>query len=109
MNAQGSAGRAAGIVGVLAAVLLAHKAAADDTMIVYGKRMVKPDVAELAQPAVDAAGILVSLHDDLRTAIHEDIQSSLRAGFDALRAEIAKDQGEAANVKVASVTTRTGV
>ena len=109
MNAQGSAGRAAGIVGALATLLLAHDAAAGDTMIVYGKRLVKPEVSELARPAVETVGILVALNDELRATILEDIQNSLRDGFDALRMHLAEEQGEAIGIKVASLPTRTGV
>jgi hypothetical protein len=109
MNAQGSAGRAAGIVGALAALLLAHDAAADDTMIVYGKRMQKPEAARIARPAMDSAGILVALREDLTASVREDVRISLRDGFEALCAEITRDRGEAIEVKVASLGTRAGV
>lgn len=109
MNAQGSAGRAAGIVGALAALLLAHGAAADDTMIVYGKRMVKPETVELEQPAVDTAGIVVALNDEIRASMGEAIRASLRDGFSALHAEIARNQGAGSDTKVALLATRAGV
>lgn len=109
MNAHGKAGLAAGIVGAVTALLLTPAAAADEVMIVYGKRMVKAEVSEFAQPAMDTAGILVALHDELRVSIREDIRTSLRDGFDALRMEIAKDQGEATDFEVALLATRAGV
>jgi len=108
MNAKGSAGRIAGIVVAVATLLLAHSAAADDSMTVYGKRMTKPEAAALAQPAVDTAGLLATLHDDLRASIHEDIRASLRDGFSALRVEIAEGREAANDIQVAAVAARAG-
>ena len=109
MNAQGTAGHVAGIVGALAALLMAHGAAADDTMIVYGKRMAKPEAVALEQPAADTARMIVALNDEIRASIREDIRESLRQGFSALRVEIAKSQVADSDIKVASLATRTGV
>ena len=109
MNTQELASRAAGIAGTLAALLLAHSAAADDTIIVYGKRMQKPEASAIAQPEVDSAGVLVALNDELRASIHADVQASLRAQFSALRVEMAREQGVASEVKVASLGARAGV
>lgn len=108
MNAQGMARRAARIAGTLAALLLAQSAVADDTMIVYGKRVQEPDASAIAEPEVDSAGVLVALHADLRASIHADIEASLRDGFSALRMEMAREQGIVSEVKVASLGIRAG-
>ena len=109
MNAQAMASRAAGIAGVLAALLLAHSAAAEDTIIVYGKRLQKPDASAITQPEVDSAGVLVALNEELRASIHADVQASLRAQFSALRVEMAREQDVASEVKLASLRARAGV
>lgn len=109
MNAQGMAGCAAGIAGALAALLLAHSAAADDTIIVYGKRLQKPEASAIAQAEVDSAGVLVALGEELRASVHEGVRASLRDGFSALRVEMAREQGIASEAKVASLGTRAGV
>ena len=109
MNSRVMACRAAGIAGAFAAMLLAHSAAAGDTMIVYGKRMQRPEASVIAQPEVDTAATLVALNDDLRASIRDEIRASLRDSFSALRVEIAKDQGAANDVEVALLGARVGV
>jgi hypothetical protein len=103
------ASRAAIIVGALTALLLAHGAAADDVMIVYGKRMETLEASGLTQADMSTAGILVELRDDLRASIHGDIRASLRDGFSALRVEIARDSGTENDVKLASLAISAGV
>lgn len=109
MNAQGSAGRAAGIVGALAALLLAHTAAADEVVIVSGKRMDKPEVSETARTEPAAAGVPVALTDEIRTSIQEELRDSLRENLEALSLEAVKDEGAAPEVKVATIAPSSGV
>lgn len=109
MNAQGKARRTASIVGALAAMLLTHAAAADEVMIVYGKRMDKPEASEIARVETGSAGVPVALRDEIRAAIHDDLRDSLREGLQALSLEVGSDQGAAREVKVATLAPPTGV
>jgi hypothetical protein len=109
MNAHGTASRAALIVGALTASLLAHAAAADDVMIVYGKRTEALEASGITQPEISEAGVLLAMRDDLRASIHGDIRASLRDDFSALRLEIARDSRTANDIKVASLAISAGV
>jgi hypothetical protein len=101
MNAHGKAGRAASVISAVAALLLMHTAAADDTIVVYGKRLEMPEQHDLELPQFDSAGFLAALHDDIRASLRDDLR--------ALRAQLEKDRNAARQVKVAALDTRTGV
>jgi len=108
MNAQGTARRTASIIGALAGLLLTHAAAADDVLIVYGKRMEKPDASELARVEPHSAAAPVALHDEIRESIHDDLRNSLRDGLQALSLEVG-NEAVTRDVKVASLAPPTGV
>ncbi len=109
MNAHGSARRTASCIGALAALLLTHAAAADEVMIVYGKRIDKPEASGIARVEPASAGLPVALEDEIREAIHEDLRNSLREGLQALSVAAGIDAGAAREVKVATLTPPTGV
>jgi hypothetical protein len=109
MNAHGVARRTASIIGALAALLLTHTAAADEVMIVSGKRMDKPATAELASVEAPSADLPAALEDEVRESINNDLRNSLRDGLQALSLELGKDESEAREVKVATLAPPTGV
>jgi len=53
--------------------------------------------------------MVVALNDEIRASIREDIRASLRESFSALRVEIAGNQGDGGDIKIAALGVRAGV